>query len=75
VTRTGAPLERIEWAERHTPFCWCGAPTLPVECRGAIRLRCSSLDRSQGIVRRLLSFGLSHTDQPILDLSESEAAT
>jgi hypothetical protein len=65
-----AALERIEDAERQTPFCRCGAPTLPVERRGVIRLACRSLDQPQGTLRRLLTLAVGHTDQPILDLSE-----
>jgi hypothetical protein len=73
IDTTAAALERIQDAERRTPFCWCGAPTVPVERRGVIRLECSSLDRPRGVLRRLLTLEVGHTDQPILDLSELEA--
>ena len=72
VIDTLAALERIEDAQRQTPFCWCGAPTVAAEHRGAIWLRCSSLIPSRGVARRLLTLDLAslHTDQPILDVSE-----
>jgi hypothetical protein len=69
-----AALERIEHAQRETPVCWCGAPTVVVDRHGAIWLRCSSLDRPKGLVRRLLTLDVGHTDRPILDLSELQAA-
>lgn len=67
-------LERIEHAEHETPFCWCGAPTVPVHRGGVIWLGCSSLALPKGLVRRLLTLDVGHTHRPILDLSELEAA-
>lgn len=69
-----AALERIETAQRETPFCWCAAPTLPVERGRVIWLGCSSLDQPKGLLRRLLSLGVDHTHHPIVDLSELDAA-
>ena len=69
-----AALERIEQAQHETPFCGCGAPTLPVDRNGVIWLGCTSLDEPKGLVRRLLSLDLSHTHQPIVDLAELDAA-
>ena len=67
-----AALERIERAEHDTPFCWCGAPTVPVDSGRAIWLRCTSLLRPRGVVHKLLTldFAASHTNQRILDLAE-----
>ena len=62
-------LQRIEAAERQTPFCWCGAPTVPAQGQGAIRLTCSARDHRPRL-RRLLSLDFGHTDQPILDLAD-----
>ncbi|HEX8939266.1 MAG TPA: hypothetical protein VF763_03800 [Candidatus Limnocylindrales bacterium] len=33
----------IEEAERHTPFCPCGLPTIPVGHAGGVWLECSGL--------------------------------
>jgi hypothetical protein len=70
VIDAAAGLERIELAERHSPVCWCGAPTLAVERRGVIRLACSSLRQPQSSLGRLLTLAAGHTDQAILDLSD-----
>ena len=67
-------LQRIEQAERETPHCWCGAPTVPLERNAAIWLACTSLRRPSGLVRRLLTLDFGHTQRPIVDLSELEAA-
>jgi hypothetical protein len=68
-----AALERIEQAEHETPICWCGAPTVPFESGDAIWLRCTSLLRPRGTVRRLLTldFAAIHVNRHILDLPAS----
>ena len=71
---TTAALECIEAAERETPFCWCGAPTVPIARQGRIWLRCRSIDESKGLVRRLLTLDVGHTDRAILDFTQFEAA-
>jgi hypothetical protein len=65
-----AALERIEDAERETPFCWCGAPTVPLDRGDVIWLGCSSLQRPKRLVRRLLALDFGHTARPIVDVSQ-----
>ena len=49
-------IERIERAERETPFCACGQPMVPVAHEGGIWLECTALEcRSGNAFVRLLS--------------------
>ncbi|HXI82184.1 MAG TPA: hypothetical protein VNM34_15360 [Verrucomicrobiae bacterium] len=64
-------LERIEDAERLTPFCdQCGAPTVVVECEGALLLECSALVNRPSRLRSLLTldFASLHTQRSIAQL-------
>ena len=68
-------LSRIEQAERETPFCDCGAPTVPVARGGRVWLSCGAHDRQRQPgrrVRRWLTLDFGHTARPILDLAEIE---
>ncbi len=71
-----AALERIEQAERETRWCWCGAPTVPINSGRAIWLRCSTLARPRSAVHKLLTldFAAGHINQRILDLAELQRA-
>jgi hypothetical protein len=75
VIDNSAALARIEAAEQQMPFCWCGAPTIPVERGESIRLGCSSLQQPSGMFRRLLTLEIAagHIDRPILEASEFKA--
>jgi hypothetical protein len=49
-------IERIERAERETPYCECGQPMVAIAHDGAIWLECTSLEcRSGNAFVRLLS--------------------
>lgn len=64
-------LERIEAAERTTPFCdQCGSPTTVTERDHALWLECSSLPhRRRGLQALLhLDFAGLHTSRTIADL-------
>jgi hypothetical protein len=68
--------ELLELEERATPFCECGAPTLPVAHGGDLWLECSSLGRTKPLVRRLLppDGATWHTRRLILAAGELSAA-
>ena len=60
-------LLTIESAERDTPRCSCGRPTVPVaQDDGALWLECSSLTEPKGTLRRLLELSSAHTRLEIL---------
>ena len=62
-------LERIEDAERVSPFCQqCGRPTTVVERDHALWLECSDLPRRRGCLASLLRFASLHTRRPIVEL-------
>ena len=61
-------MERIERAERQTPFCDCGEPTVPVERQGLIWLSCRSHAQPSSPLRRLLTLDFGHIARPILEL-------
>lgn len=69
-------LERIEAAERQTPFCACGEPTVPVAHHGQIWLRCTRLNRGRSRLRKLLTLDpdVAHTERPILSLTDVRLA-
>jgi hypothetical protein len=49
-------LDRIEHAERETPFCICGQPMVPAARNDGIWLECCSLPQiDRGLVRRFVS--------------------
>ena len=66
----------IEQAQRETPFCPCGASTIPAGHDGGVRLRCVSLSRRKGLVRRLLTldFPGGHVDRRLVDSVDLEPA-
>jgi hypothetical protein len=61
-------LERLEHEERETPFCGCGASTVPVARDGVLWLECSSLTPRKPLLRRLLTLDLElgHTRRSIV---------
>ena len=60
-------LLTIESAERETPRCSCGRPTLPVaQGDGALWLQCSSLTEPKSAMRRLFDLSSAHTRLEIL---------
>lgn len=62
-------LERIEDAERVSPFCsHCGQPTTITERDHALWLECSDLGRTRGRLATLFSFASLHTRRPIVEL-------
>jgi hypothetical protein len=64
-------LERIEDAERLTPFCdQCGSPTVVVERDRALVLECSALAHRPSRLRSLLTldFASLHTQRSIVVL-------
>jgi hypothetical protein len=67
-------LERIERAERDTPFCDCGEPSVPVERDGVIWLSCRSHAQASSPIRRLLTLDFGHLARPLVDLAELEPA-
>jgi hypothetical protein len=69
-------LERIEQAERETPFCWCGAQTVPVGRPDGVWLICASRTQPKTPLGRLLSldFAVAHTEHRILAPSILEPA-
>jgi hypothetical protein len=69
-------LDRIEHAERETPFCVCGQQMVPEARPGAIWLECVSLKGPNGSrMGRLLSLLAAggHTRRLIVDLVEDAA--
>ncbi len=65
-------LDRIEDAERLTPFCdQCGRPTTIAEHDQALWLECPSLANGRHGLRALLSldFASLHTRRNVVDLS------
>jgi hypothetical protein len=65
-------LDRIEVAERETPSCVCGEPTVPASRTDGIWLECVSLaETDSSRIGRLLSalVATGHTRQLILDLA------
>ena len=62
-------LERIEQAERETPFCWCGAQTVPVGRPDGVWLICASRTQPKTPIGKLLSLAVAHTEQCVLDPS------
>ena len=63
-------LERIEDAERISPFCQqCGQPTTVTERDHALWLECSGLHRQRGRFASLLRFASLHTRRPIVELN------
>jgi hypothetical protein len=69
-------LERIEQAERDTPFCWCGAQTVPVGRPDGVWLACASRSQPRSVLRKLLTldFAVTHVDQRILDPTRYQSA-
>jgi hypothetical protein len=64
-------LERIEDAERLTPFCdQCSAPTVVVERDHVLMLECSALAHRPSRLRSLLTldFASLHTQRSIAQL-------
>ena len=60
-------LLTIESAERDTPRCSCGRPTIPVaQADGAVWLECTSLTEPKSAVRRLFDLSGAHTRLEIL---------
>lgn len=60
-------LLTIEAAERDTPRCACGRPTIPVaHDDGSLWLECSSLTEPKSAVRRLFDLSGAHTRLEIL---------
>jgi hypothetical protein len=69
-------LDRLEHAERETPFCSCGQPTSPVARSGGIWLECVSLQEpADSRIGRLLSAinVVGHTRQMVVGLVEDAA--
>jgi len=69
-------LERIEHAERETPFCLCGQPTSAAARPDGIWLECVSLrapdtSRTGRLLSALAAGG--HTRRPIVELVEDAA--
>jgi hypothetical protein len=49
-------LDLIEQAERETPFCRCGQPTVPVGRADGVWLECRTLERpATGRIGRILA--------------------
>jgi hypothetical protein len=70
-------LDRIERAERATPFCECGQPTVPVARDGGVWLECRSLQAAKpGIVGRLAHIltGAGHTRRLVVAPEEMALA-
>ncbi len=63
-------LLTIESAERDTPRCSCGRPTIPVaEGDGSVWLECSSLTAPKSAVRRLFDLTSAHTRLEIVPVA------
>jgi hypothetical protein len=63
-------LLAIESAERDTPRCSCGRPTVPVAHEdGTLWLECSSLTEPKSAVRRFLDLSGAHTQVEILPVA------
>jgi hypothetical protein len=64
-------LDRIEHAERETPFCACGEPMVPAGRTDGIWLECASVREPDGSrLRRLMSVLTlpGHTRRLIVEL-------
>jgi hypothetical protein len=60
-------LERIERAERETPFCDCGEPSVPVERDGVIWLSCRTHTQPSSLLRRVLTLDFGHVARRIAE--------
>ncbi|HEY8868207.1 MAG TPA: hypothetical protein VIM30_02310 [Candidatus Limnocylindrales bacterium] len=66
-------LDLIEQAERQTPFCRCGQPTVPVGRADGVWLECRSLDRP-AIGRILATLAApAHFRSPIVEFDSLAA--
>ena len=64
-------MDRIERAERESPFCLCGAPNAAVAHGDTVWLECSTLRQPSSGLSGLLSrlaLGIGHTRQVIVEL-------
>jgi len=69
-------LDRMEYAERETPFCICGQPMSLVARPDGIWLECASLPEPDGgrIARLLAAFAAGgHTRQLVVELAADAA--
>lgn len=65
----------VEDALDTDPYCpVCGQHTGIRDVGGTLYLSCPAADAPRGVVGRLMSALLAHTNRPILDLTEAQAA-
>jgi hypothetical protein len=55
----------IERAERETPFCDCGEPSVPVDRNGTMWLSCRTHTQPVSRLRRLLTLDFGHLARPV----------
>lgn len=69
-------LLAIEQAQRETPYCVCGSPTIPVARGDEVWLRCSEDQRKSSVLRRLtsLEFVGGHTRGLVIKAKRVSAA-